>query len=155
MGRSFDRLDPGPLRKVYLSIADMVGIGPRALHSLALSALVSGLEPSRQDEALFRGLRSAHDQLQVWRYRHFPEGTDVGAPGIARGDQAKGGFRGGSEDTENLPCDFPPLFLAHPPSHHQDVCSGMEPCRILPEDMCAFQVLNRSHRITAGFRLGG
>ena len=63
MGRSFERLDPGPLRKVYLSIADMVGIGPRALHSLALSALVSGLEQSRQDEALFRGLRSAHDQL--------------------------------------------------------------------------------------------
>jgi hypothetical protein len=31
----------------------------------------------------------------------------------------------------------------------------MEPCRILPEDMCAFQVLKRSHRITASFRLGG
>ena len=90
---------------------------------------VAGANPTpwALKRALIVRLRGAHEYLQVGRDRHCPEGADVGSPGVARRDQAEGGFCSGADDTEKLPGDLPAAPMAQPPAHHQDMCLGVQP----------------------------
>lgn len=87
----------------------------------------SGFDPGQLDGALVVRSRSSHECLQVGRDRHCSEGADVGPSGVARRNQAEGGFCRGAEDTEKLPSDLLAAWLAQSPAHHQEMDLGVQP----------------------------
>ena len=101
---------------------------PVIKHVLGLAALLVGICRSR----------GVHDELQVCRHRHFLERADVCAARITRWNQTEESFRGSSENTESLPCYFPAAALTYAPGHHQKMCPGMQPGRVLSQDMGTF-----------------